>query len=164
MELPRDPELQLLLIRAHKIVKRFCQTNTLDGYCLEASVIIVEYLRRHHVEQVRLIRRNYGGEGHWNFAINQQEYDPTCADWTNPPTGTVPGSIYKITEHSPHHACPRTRVNNQAAYEITGITRRNFQKQKTLAAQKLYTFQKVRPPPLAADNSSEHGTIEIPKT
>jgi len=142
MALLHNPELQLLLVRAHKLAKRFCQTNTLDSYCLEASVIIAEYLRRHHVEHVRLIRRNSAGEGHWNFAINQQEYDPTCADWTNPPTSTVPGSIYEITEHSPHHAWPLTRVNNQAAYEITGITRRNFQKKKTLAAKKLLAFQK----------------------
>jgi hypothetical protein len=91
---------------------------------------------------VRLIRRNYAGEGHWNFAINKQEYDPTYADWTNPPTGTIPGSIYKITEHSPHHAWPRTRVNNQAAYEIIGIARRPFQKHKDPRGTKVVRFSK----------------------
>jgi|GEM_PF-2822667 hypothetical protein len=115
----------LLLLRAHRLAKRVCGTDNLNGFCLEASVVIVEYLRRHHVKQVRLIRRNCADEGHWTFAINQQEYDPTGADWTNPSTGTTPGTIYKVTKHSPHHDWPATEVNERAAYESVGIKRKN---------------------------------------
>jgi hypothetical protein len=122
----RDRErLLTLLLHAHRLAKRFCQTPNLDGYCLEASVVMVEYLLRRRVANVQLRRRLYDGDGHWTIILGQQEYDPTCADWTNPPARTKPGSLYKITKSSPHHQCPLTRVNQTAAYECVGIKRKS---------------------------------------
>jgi hypothetical protein len=117
--------LNTLLLHAHNLAKRFCQTPNLDGYCLEASVVMVEFLRRRKVADVRLCRRLYNGHGHWTIIIHQQEYDPTCADWTNRPERSNPGSLYKVTESSPHHQWPLTRVNETAAYECVGIKRKS---------------------------------------
>jgi hypothetical protein len=117
--------LASLLLHAHQLAKRFCQTPNLDGYCLEASVVMVEYLRRHRVPKVELRRRLYEGDGHWTITIGEQEYDPTCTDWTNRPPRAKPGSLYKVTKSSPHHQWPPTRVNQTAAYECVGIKRKS---------------------------------------
>jgi len=119
-------ELRALLLHAHQLAKRFCQTSNLDGYCLEASVVMVEYLRRRHIPDVQLCRRLCDGDGHWTIIVLQREYDPTCADWnTNRPPRAKPGSLYKVTKSSPHHQWPLTRVNQTTAYECVGIKRKS---------------------------------------
>jgi hypothetical protein len=119
-----------LLQNAHRAAKLFCGTSNLNTFCLEASVVMVEYLHRHGQHNAHLIRRNCDGDGHWTIQLNRVQYDPTCADWPDPTPNSIPRTLYQITQESPHHAWPRTRVNKQAAYEITGITHRTFQKNR----------------------------------
>jgi hypothetical protein len=127
----------LLLQKAHRAAKLFCGTSDLNSFCLEACVVMVEYLQRHGQHQARLIRRNYDGDGHWTIELNKIEYDPTCSDWPDPPPNSIPRTLYQIIPDSPHHTWPRTRVNKQAAYEITGIIPRAFQKHRRRVAHKL---------------------------
>jgi hypothetical protein len=121
----------LLLKKAHRAAKLFCGTSDLNSYCLEACVVMVEYLHRHG-HHAQLIRRECQGDGHWTIHVDKAEYDPTCADWPNPPADSHPGTLYRVTNESPHHGWPRTRVNKQAAYATAGITHRTFQT-KTVA-------------------------------
>lgn len=119
-----------LLQKAHRAAKLFCGTSNLNTFCLEASVVMVEFLHRHGHRDAHLIRRNYDGDGHWTIELNKVEYDPTCADWPDPPPKSIPHTLYQVTSQSPHHTWPRTRINIQAAYEIAGITHRTFQKHR----------------------------------
>jgi hypothetical protein len=139
-----------LLQKAHRAAKLFCGNSNLNTFCLEASVVMVEYLHRHGQRNARLIRRNCGdGDGHWTIQLNKVEYDPTCADWPDPPPTSLPRTLYQITPESPHHAWPRTRVNKQAAYEITGITHRTFQKYRADRGTKIVGTSKKKRPHLA---------------
>lgn len=119
------PNDAIHLQKAHRVAKLFCGTKNLDSYCLEASVVMVEYLRRHQI-QAQLIRREYNGDGHWTIKIDQIEYDPTCADWKTPPAGSIAGQLYTVTNHSTHSAWPQTKVNETIAYECVGIRRREY--------------------------------------
>ena len=111
----------LLLQKAHRAAKLFCGTSNLKTYCLEASVVIVEYLHRHG-QNAKLIRRNCEGDGHWTIQVNESEYDPTCADWPDPPANSQAGTLYQVKSDSPHHHWPRTRVNRRIAYATTHRT------------------------------------------
>jgi hypothetical protein len=104
---------------------------------------MVEYLHRHG-RHARLIRRNLDSGGHWTIELNKTEYDPTCADWPDPPPNSHPGTLYQINPESPHHAWRRTRVNNKAAYEVTGIIHRTFQKSKVARISKNTTANRGR--------------------
>ena len=116
-----------LLEKAHRAAKLFCGTSDLNRYCLEACVVMVEYLHRHG-QNAQLIRRDCGGDGHWTIQVNDAEYDPTCADWPDPPADSQAGNLYQVNSDSPHHRWPSTPVNRQIAYATAGITHRTFQK------------------------------------
>jgi hypothetical protein len=133
-----------LLQKAHRAAKLFCGTSNLNTFCLEASVVMVEYLHRHGHPHAHLIRRNCDGDGHWTIQLNKVEYDPTCADWPDPPPDSIPRTLYQVTQESPHHAWPRTRVNMQAAYEITGIAPRTFQKHRPTRGTKIVSISKMK--------------------
>lgn len=119
----------LLLQKAHRAAKLFCGTSHLNSYCLEACVVMVEYLNRHG-QDAHLIRRNCEGDGHWTIQVNDIEYDPTCAGWPDPPADSSPGTLYQVNDASPHHRWHRTRVNREGAYATVGITHRPFQNTK----------------------------------
>lgn len=133
-----------LLQKAHHAAKLFCGSSNLNTFCLEASVVMVEYLQRHGQHDAHLIRRNCDGNGHWTIQLNRVEYDPTCAYWPDPPPDSLPQTLYQVTPESPHHTWPRTLVNKQAAYEIAGITPRTFQKYKPTRGTKIVSISKMR--------------------
>ena len=116
------------ILKAYSVARRFVNQPTLAGYCLEASVAMVEFLRRHRDKErecrVELIRRELEDGGHWTAEVDGVEYDPTCADWDDAPPDSQPGTLYVVEENSPHNRWPRTRVHVPAAYETVGIQRR----------------------------------------
>lgn len=86
-----------------------------DGACLEASVLMHEYLRRHGI-RAELIRREMPDGGHWTVRVSGVEYDPTVATWRDAPRGAK--GLYRIRKNSPHHRWPETRVDERKAYSI----------------------------------------------
>lgn len=122
------PEIQ----RAFQVAQRFIRQTDLNGYCLEASVVMAEHLRRHRTREadrrIKLVRRKIVNDGHWTVEVDGQEYDPTCAywDWTGArvPVGLVPRELYEVSPRSPHRFWRRTRIHLRYAYEAVGITRK----------------------------------------
>ena len=112
------------MLMAYRAAKILNAGQSLDGYCVEASVTMLEYLNRHNLK-AGLVRRRVGNDGHWTIKFEDREYDPTCAEWGSAaPEGSTPGQLYEVVSTSPHHNWPYMRIDLKAAYEISGIQQR----------------------------------------
>ena len=86
---------------------------SVDGACLEASVLMHQYLREHGI-RAELVRREIpDAGGHWTVRTPAGEYDPTIMAWD----GGVPG-LYTVRAESPHHEWPETKVDEARAYSM----------------------------------------------
>jgi hypothetical protein len=111
----------------------FCD---LDGFCIDASVMMHKYLRDHGV-RARLVRYELptGEGGHWTIETSEGEFDPTVGCWKLRGVGEEPrprgarcDALYPVTESSPHRRrWRRTRVVERTAYEtVFGTQHRWF--------------------------------------
>lgn len=92
----------------------FCD---LDGYCLEASVLMHKYLVKRGVDAklVRYEDRKIGG--HFTVRVPEGEFDPTIGCWKDAPRAAKCNVLYPVTPQSPHRRWRRTPVSEKAAYE-----------------------------------------------
>jgi len=93
----------------------FCNLN---GYCIEASVLMHKYLKKRGVG-VRLVRYKTAVGGHWTIRTPEGEFDPTIGCWPNAPRlarGAKCDTLYPVTDQSPHRRWKQTPVSETTAY------------------------------------------------
>lgn len=86
-----------------------------NGACLEASVLMHKYLRRHGI-RAELIRREHPDGGHWTIRTPAGEYDPTISAWHDAPRDAT--GLYRVSKSSPQHKWPETVVDEERAYAV----------------------------------------------
>lgn len=105
--------------RAFRTARRYLQRTpgrcTLDGYCIEASVLMHKYLSRRGV-RAKLVRYATPVGGHWTIRTPEGEFDPTIGCWSDRPPSAKCGALYAVTAKSPHRRWRKTRTNKRAAY------------------------------------------------
>lgn len=97
----------------------FCNLN---GYCLEASVLMHKYLTKRGVEAKLVRYEDPAIGGHFTVRVPEGEFDPTIGCWPDAPKTAKCDALYPVTAHSPHRRrWRRTPVNTKVAYESVWI-------------------------------------------
>ena len=106
----------------------------LNGFCLEASWLMVEWLNAHGYGPAVAIRYELpDGDGHWTLQVDDVEYDPTIAFWKASeeyrPKDALRNCIYVVHGTSPHNDWDVTEttldrgVAAQCRSIVTGLDR-----------------------------------------
>lgn len=111
------PAVEPLVVAAYQhALQELAQADIpLCGACLEASVLMHQYLRDRDAP-VQLVRRESEVGGHWTVRTPQAEYDPTIATWPDAPRSAQ--GLYVVEGDSPHHDWPETEVDVPKAYAV----------------------------------------------
>lgn len=78
----------------------------LDGACLEASALMVKWLRQKKIDASLIRRKLNDEEGHWTVWTPDGEVDPTIGAWSDRPRDSRPGVLYHVSPKSPHDNWP----------------------------------------------------------
>jgi hypothetical protein len=99
-------------------------TCDLSGACLEASVLMHDWLQRHGLA-ADLVRRTIPElGGHWSVLVpGVGEFDPTIAFWPDAEAWGISGGpgLYHVRRGSPHGRWRRSSVDVCRAYEVAAL-------------------------------------------
>lgn len=111
--------------KAFKAVKEWLLINSgidnLDNYSEEVVVLMQKYLKAHGLEAEPVGFRLPGRGFHYCIETENGIFDPTISSWDKLPHGVEAGTLYAVTDSSPHEKWKSIEITERFGSDLRDI-------------------------------------------